>query len=74
MPNPKRRHSKRRTSTRRANDFLSKPALAKCPNCHEMKQPHQVCPHCGHYKGKAAQEPGRKDFEFFSFSLRTKIP
>jgi large subunit ribosomal protein L32 len=36
---------------------LSKPSLAKCPNCHEMKQPHQVCPHCGHYKGKAAQEP-----------------
>ena len=25
MPNPKRRHSKRRTSTRRAHDFLSKP-------------------------------------------------
>jgi large subunit ribosomal protein L32 len=32
MPNPKRRHSKRRTSTRRAHDHLSKPALAKCPN------------------------------------------
>ena len=26
MPNPKRRHSKRRTSTRRAHDHLSKPA------------------------------------------------
>jgi large subunit ribosomal protein L32 len=59
MPNPKRRHSKRRTSTRRANDFLTQPSLAKCPNCHEMKRPHQVCPHCGFYKGKAAQEPAK---------------
>jgi large subunit ribosomal protein L32 len=56
MPNPKRRHSKRRTSTRRAHDFLKGPALAKCPNCHEMKQPHKVCPNCGQYKGKAVQE------------------
>ncbi len=56
MPNPKRRHSKRRTSTRRAHDFLVKPALAKCAHCHEMKQPHQVCPHCGYYKGKAVQD------------------
>jgi large subunit ribosomal protein L32 len=56
MPNPKRRHSKRRTSTRRAHDFLVKPALAKCTHCHEMKQPHQVCPHCGYYKGKAVQD------------------
>ena len=56
MPNPKRRHSKRRTSTRRAHDHLSGPALAKCPNCHEMKQPHQVCPNCGQYKGKAVKE------------------
>jgi large subunit ribosomal protein L32 len=56
MPNPKRRHSKRRTSTRRAHDFLTKPALAECPNCHEMKQPHQVCPHCGFYKGRAVQD------------------
>ncbi|HXL21653.1 MAG TPA: 50S ribosomal protein L32 [Candidatus Dormibacteraeota bacterium] len=55
MPNPKRRHSKRRTSTRRAHDHLEKPSLAKCPNCHEMKQPHQVCPHCGYYKGRAVQ-------------------
>ena len=27
MPNPKRRHSKRRTSTRRAHDFLVSPLL-----------------------------------------------
>ena len=56
MPNPKRRHSKRRTSTRRAHDFLKKPALGKCPNCHEMKQPHQVCPIAAITRAKAAQE------------------
>jgi large subunit ribosomal protein L32 len=56
MPNPKRRHSKRRTSTRRAHDHLSKPALAKCPNCHEMKQPHSTCAHCGYYKGKPVHD------------------
>jgi large subunit ribosomal protein L32 len=56
MPNPKRRHSKRRTSTRRAHDFLTKPAVTECPHCHEAKQPHQVCPHCGWYKGRAVQE------------------
>ncbi|HXM99964.1 MAG TPA: 50S ribosomal protein L32 [Candidatus Eremiobacteraceae bacterium] len=56
MPNPKRRHSKKRTSTRRAHDFLVKPPMAKCPNCHEVKQPHRICPNCGYYKGKAAQE------------------
>jgi len=56
MPNPKRRHSRRRTSTRRAHDHLFKPALAECPNCHEMKQPHQVCSHCGYYKGRPARD------------------
>jgi large subunit ribosomal protein L32 len=52
MPNPKRRHSKRRTSTRRAHDHLAPPAFTECPNCHEMKQPHNACPHCGFYKGR----------------------
>jgi len=37
MPNPKRRHSKMRKNKRRAHDHLFAPALAKCPNCHEMK-------------------------------------
>ena len=52
MPNPKRRHSKRRTAQRRAHDALSTPGLSTCPNCHEPKLAHRVCPHCGHYKGK----------------------
>jgi large subunit ribosomal protein L32 len=52
MPNPKRRHSKARRDKRRAHDALTPPALSECPNCREMKAPHRVCPHCGHYKGK----------------------
>jgi large subunit ribosomal protein L32 len=52
MPNPKRRHSKARTSIRRAHDHLKSPGLSVCPNCHEPKLAHRVCPHCGFYKGK----------------------
>jgi large subunit ribosomal protein L32 len=53
MPNPKRRHSKTRKNKRRAHDFLTAPSLSECPNCHERKMPHQACPSCGHYKGRA---------------------
>jgi len=34
MPNPKRRHSQRRTSNRRAHDALKHAGLSECPNCH----------------------------------------
>lgn len=56
MPNPKRRHSKRRTSTRRAHDFLSPKGFNECPNCGGRKLPHRACPHCGHYKGREVIE------------------
>lgn len=56
MPNPKRRHSKRRTSQRRAHDFLKTLSLTECPNCHNTKMPHRACPHCGYYKGRAVVE------------------
>ena len=52
MPNPKRRHSKRRTALRRAHDFLTPVNSNLCPNCNERKQPHRVCPSCGQYKGR----------------------
>ena len=52
MPNPKRRHSKRRTSNRRAHDHLTPLSLAECPHCHEKKLPHQACLRCGYYKGR----------------------
>jgi large subunit ribosomal protein L32 len=52
MPNPKRRHSARRTSIRRAHDFLTATGVSECPNCHEKKLPHRACPKCGTYKGR----------------------
>jgi large subunit ribosomal protein L32 len=56
MPNPKRRHSKRRKNSRRAHDHLTAPAFTECPNCHEMKQPHHACAKCGFYKGREVKE------------------
>jgi large subunit ribosomal protein L32 len=53
MPNPKRRHSARRTANRRAHDFLTAVGLSECPACHEKKLPHRACPKCGAYKGRA---------------------
>ncbi|QNO16373.1 50S ribosomal protein L32 [Alkalicella caledoniensis] len=52
MAVPKRRHSKARQAKRRANWKLELPSSMACPQCHQPKLPHRVCPECGHYKGK----------------------
>jgi large subunit ribosomal protein L32 len=59
MPNPKRRHSQKRTSTRRAHDSLKAHSLAECPNCHEKKMPHRACVKCGYYKGREVVDVGQ---------------
>ncbi len=56
MPNPKRRHSKARTAKRRAHDHLRPAPLSECPQCHEIKLSHQVCPQCGYYRGRQVRE------------------
>ena len=70
MPNPKRRHSKKRTSTRRAHDFLTSHSLSECPNCHERKMPHRACPKCGHYKGREVLERERSQLTSHSHAKR----
>ncbi len=31
---------------------LSRPASARCPQCHKMKLIHHACKNCGYYDGK----------------------
>lgn len=50
---PKGKTSKaNRRMNRAANYTLDGPALAECPQCHALKQPHHACPECGYYKGR----------------------
>ncbi|MFB3884367.1 MAG: 50S ribosomal protein L32 [Thermodesulfobacteriota bacterium] len=49
---PKRRHSPSRRDKRRTHDRLSQPSVSLCPQCHEPLQPHNICRHCGYYKGR----------------------
>jgi large subunit ribosomal protein L32 len=56
MPNPKRRHSKARTSKRRAHDALTSRSLTQCERCGENKLPHRVCGSCGYYREREVIE------------------
>lgn len=53
MANPKRRHSKARTRSRRSTWKLALPGTTLCPQCREPKLSHRVCRSCGHYDGRA---------------------
>ena len=52
MAVPKKKTSKSKKGMRRSHDHLSVPAFGECPQCHESKRPHHICPHCGYYKEK----------------------
>jgi large subunit ribosomal protein L32 len=53
MAVPKRRTSRAKRDSRRANhDRIEAPTVVRCPQCSEPTRPHRVCPSCGHYKGR----------------------
>ncbi|MGI4950163.1 MAG: 50S ribosomal protein L32 [Janthinobacterium lividum] len=52
MAVPKRKTSPSRRGMRRAHDALSIDSFQECPNCGELKRPHNLCGHCGHYNGR----------------------
>jgi len=50
---PKRRQSRARTRKRKAVWLnIPKPNIIECPQCHEPKLNHRVCPSCGYYKNR----------------------
>lgn len=50
MAVPKKRTSKSRQRKRRAEIFLKKPNIIKCPRCGKAILTHRVCPFCGYYR------------------------
>lgn len=56
MAVPKRRTSKARKARRRTHYKLAAPTLVKCPDCGEMKRPHNACESCGSYNGRTVIE------------------
>ena len=61
MPNPKRRHSKARTRTRRAHDALAIPKFYVDENTGEAKVPHRIDPKTGEYKGRKILDVKEKE-------------
>lgn len=51
MAVPKRKGSKAKRDSRRANWKLSAPAIVECPQCKAKKLAHRICKTCGFYDG-----------------------
>ncbi|MEF9864349.1 MAG: 50S ribosomal protein L32 [Christensenellaceae bacterium] len=54
MAVPKNRTSKQRRNSRRAHWKLTAPTMSQCPQCHQPKLSHRICPNCGYYNGRVA--------------------
>ena len=53
MAVPKSKVSKQRSNKRFASNYkASVPTLVECPQCHELRRAHAVCPNCGYYDGE----------------------
>lgn len=59
MAVPKRKTSPSRAGMRRSHQALPHEAHAECKNCGELKRPHHVCSHCGHYDGREVIAAGK---------------
>ncbi len=59
MAVPKKKTSQSRMGMRRSHHALAAEAFAECKNCGELKRPHHVCAHCGHYDGREVVGAGK---------------
>ncbi|MBI4049978.1 MAG: 50S ribosomal protein L32 [Candidatus Doudnabacteria bacterium] len=49
---PRQRKTKSASRQKRSHEALTRIHLAKCKNCGKATMPHEVCPHCGFYRGR----------------------
>ncbi|MDD7457056.1 MAG: 50S ribosomal protein L32 [Clostridia bacterium] len=63
MAVPKGKTSRARKNSRAANWKLTTANLSECPQCHELKQSHKVCPKCGYYDGKLVVDKTEKEIK-----------
>lgn len=52
MAVPKKRKSHSRTGTHRSHNALVAGHGVNCPQCNDPMKLHNVCPHCGFYRGR----------------------
>jgi large subunit ribosomal protein L32 len=52
MAVPKRKTSPSKRNMRRSHHALKAKSFQECPNCGELKLPHNMCSACGHYNGR----------------------
>jgi len=53
---PKKKIPRRRRNNRRSHLHAKLPQLGRCPQCHQLKPTHRVCPFCGVYNGRHVLE------------------
>ena len=59
MAVPKRKVSPSRRGMRRSHHALTPEAHAECPNCGELRRPHNICASCGFYDGREVVAAGK---------------
>ena len=52
MAVPKRKTSPSKRNMRRSHDAMKPANYQECPNCGELRLPHNLCSACGHYNGR----------------------
>lgn len=53
---PKQRISRKRRGDRRSQQHIKALHLVECPQCHNPRRSHFVCPTCGTYRGRQVLE------------------